>query len=77
MIAGRSGGVPDAVIDGETGVLVAPEDVASVERVLGRMLSNVHMAMDMGRKGREWTERQMRWDMVADRIASAIRTMAA
>lgn len=75
VIAGNSGGVSDAVIDGKTGLLVVPEDVELVERTLTTLLSDADRAIAMGRSGREWVENEMRWENVASRIALAMKEM--
>jgi len=77
VIAGDSGGVSDAVRDGKTGVLVPPEDVDMVEKVLGSMLNEPDAAIRMGRAGRDWVEREMRWQMVASRMSLAMKEMMA
>lgn len=76
VIAGNSGGVPDAVLDGQTGVLVPPEDVDMVVKTLESMLSEPDMAIKMGRVGRDWVEREMRWGIVATRMVSAMKEIA-
>lgn len=77
VIAGRSGGVPDAVQDGVTGVLVDPNDVAQVEHVLTEMLDHMPEAIEMGRQGREWVEQEMAWENVASRVMRAMKEMRA
>lgn len=75
VIAGNSGGVSDAVIDGETGVLVEPENVKLVEEVLLEILSNVDKSIEMGCAGRQWVESKMRWGMVASRLSQAMQEL--
>jgi len=77
VIAGNSGGVSDAVLDGQTGVLVSPEDLTMVEKTLEFMLREPEAAGRMGRAGREWVEQEMSWDMVASRMSSAMQKMKA
>jgi len=40
VIAARSGGMPDAVHDGVTGVLIAPDDSAALARVASELLAD-------------------------------------
>jgi len=68
VIAGDSGGAPDAVLDGETGWVVAggsPEQ--SAERVL-TLLRDPELRQRMGERGRRWVEESWRWDLLADRL---------
>jgi phosphatidyl-myo-inositol dimannoside synthase len=66
VIAGDSGGAPDAVLEGETGYVVS--DVATLADRLVRLLSDRDAARAMGRAGRAWVEREWRWDLQADRL---------
>jgi phosphatidylinositol alpha-1,6-mannosyltransferase len=54
VLAGASGGVGEAVADGETGHLVDPHDVGAVARTLVGLLSDLTAAAAMGTRGRQW-----------------------
>ena len=54
VIVGRSGGAPDAVIDGETGLLVDGNDVDSIATACEQLLRDPSRARAMGVNGREW-----------------------
>lgn len=72
VIAGDSGGAPDAVLDGETGWVVAggsPEQ--SAERVL-TLLRDPELRARMGDRGRQWVEQSWRWDLLAERLKSLL-----
>jgi radical SAM protein with 4Fe4S-binding SPASM domain len=51
-VATRVGGIPEAVADGETGLLVPPGDPASAARALERLLDDRAWARQLGAKGR-------------------------
>jgi phosphatidyl-myo-inositol dimannoside synthase len=68
VIAGNSGGAPDAVMNGETGYVVPGGDVEALAERLNLLLCNPATARAMGEKGRAWMERQWRWDLVARRL---------
>jgi polysaccharide biosynthesis protein VpsI len=53
VISTPVGGIPEAVEDGVTGMLVSPGDVAALSDALVKVLSDVDLADSMGRKGRE------------------------
>ncbi len=53
VVASRAGGIPEAVADGETGLLVAPGDVAGLEAAVARLLADEPGRLAMGRRGRE------------------------
>lgn len=65
VVAGRSGGVASAVRDGETGLLVDPEDVHAVSEALARLLRDRSLRETMGRAGRHAVETHFNWDRVA------------
>jgi glycosyltransferase involved in cell wall biosynthesis len=52
VVATRVGGVPDIVVDGETGIIVPPRDPAAVAREVGRLLEHADEARRMGEAGR-------------------------
>jgi phosphatidylinositol alpha-1,6-mannosyltransferase len=64
VIAGDSGGAPDAILNGETGYVVPGGDVAALTDRLTLLLSTPTAARAMGEKGRAWMEREWRWDLV-------------
>jgi phosphatidyl-myo-inositol dimannoside synthase len=68
VIAGDSGGAPDAVRDGETGYVVRGGDVTALSQRLNQLLANPEAAKAMGAKGRGWMEREWRWDVVAQQL---------
>jgi phosphatidylinositol alpha-1,6-mannosyltransferase len=72
VIAGRSGGVPDAVRDGVTGLLVDANDSAAVAAAMVRTLREPGLASVLGANGREWVEREMNWTRAADEFEAAM-----
>ncbi|MER8043231.1 glycosyltransferase family 4 protein [Streptomyces sp. NPDC094032] len=68
VVAGDSGGAPDAVLDGETGWVVrggVPEETA--DRV-ATLLLDPELRARMGERGRAWVEERWRWDLLAERL---------
>ena len=64
VIATRSGGIPDAVSDGETGVLLEPGDPAGAAAAIDQLLKRPDVARRMGHAGRDVVERHLNWDRV-------------
>jgi phosphatidyl-myo-inositol dimannoside synthase len=64
IVAANSGGIPDAVRDGETGVLVPPEEPAAFADAISRLLADEAAAKRMGRNGRRAVETYFNWDRV-------------
>ena len=65
VVAGDSGGVADAVRDGETGMLVDPDDPAAVAAGITRLLGDAGLRHRMGEAGRRAVETHYNWDRVA------------
>jgi glycosyltransferase involved in cell wall biosynthesis len=51
------GGTPEAVTDGETGLLVIPRDPAALARAIGRVLDDPDLARRLGENARRRIER--------------------
>ena len=72
VVAGDSGGAPDAVLDGETGWVVrggSPEEAA--DRILA-LLGDAELRRNMGERGRQWVEERWRWDLLAERLRALL-----
>ncbi len=65
VVGGRSGGVADAVRDGETGVLVDPDSPAAVAVAVNRLLSDEPLRLRMGAAGRKAVETYFNWERVS------------
>ena len=65
VIGSRSGGIPEAIREGETGFLVEPEDPASVAAAAIRLLGDEALRRRMGAAGRAAVETHYNWDRVA------------
>ena len=64
VIAGRSGGIPELVRDGETGLLVDPERTGPLVQAIERLLDHPELARQLGAAGRAEVERYYNWDRV-------------
>jgi len=65
VVGTRTGGVPDAVQHGRTGLLAEPEDVEGIASALIRALSDPELARRLGRENRKWAE-TLTWERYAD-----------
>jgi len=71
-IGGNSGGIPDAVIDGETGFLVNPTDVPMLTRALTTVLDNTAVAQRLGESGKKRTQEIFNWSVQAKKLEECI-----
>ncbi|THA26819.1 glycosyltransferase family 1 protein [Streptomyces sp. RKND-216] len=72
VVAGDSGGAPDAVRDGETGWVVrggSPDETA--DRLV-TLLADPALRTRMGTAGRAWVESHWRWDLLADHLRALL-----
>lgn len=58
VVATNVGGIPDVVVDGETGVLVPPRDVAAMAAAVRRLLTNKGLRKRMGAAGKARADRE-------------------
>lgn len=53
VVASKTGGIPDLVIDGETGILVEPGDSEGLAEAINHLLKSPDLGLAMGREGRK------------------------
>ena len=68
VIATRAGGLPDKVVEGVTGHLVAAQDVAGLARAIERIAASDEERHAMGRRGAALVEERFSWPRVVDRV---------
>ncbi|WP_416903119.1 glycosyltransferase family 4 protein [Micromonospora echinospora] len=72
VVAGDSGGAPDAVREGETGYVVRGRDTAQLADRVATLLADRDLARQFGAAGRAWVEREWRWETQAQRLAALL-----
>ncbi|MEP6893344.1 MAG: glycosyltransferase, partial [Gaiellaceae bacterium] len=65
VIATAVGGLPDAVVDGETGLLVPPGDVPALRSALERLLGDAALRDRLGANARRFAEARLGLDAAA------------
>lgn len=73
VVGGTAGGIPDAVRDGETGLLTDPEDPAAIAQAVARLLDNEDLRARLGAGGRVAVETYYNWP----RVTRDLRAIAA
>jgi phosphatidylinositol alpha-1,6-mannosyltransferase len=72
VLGGNSGGIPDAVLDGITGLLADPEDARHVADQAIRLLTDSDLAQRLGEQGRERVLRERTWSACAGRLQRVV-----
>ena len=66
VIAGKSGGSGEAVVDGVTGLLVDPKSDRKIAHAIERILTDDAFAGQLGTNGRRRTEKEFDWQYAAE-----------
>lgn len=75
VVGGNVGGALDAVVDGETGLLVDPADPAAVARAAVELLRSPERAAAMGRNAAARAQ-SFAWPVIAGRVEEVVRAVA-
>jgi phosphatidyl-myo-inositol dimannoside synthase len=63
VIAGSSGGAPDAVVDGKSGEVVNGTDITAIAHTVIKFLRDPEGSQQMGQFGRNWVVEKWRWEI--------------
>ncbi|OZM70508.1 alpha-(1-2)-phosphatidylinositol mannosyltransferase [Amycolatopsis antarctica] len=72
VVAGRSGGAPETVLDEVTGHVVDGRELGQLADTVAALLADPVRASRMGQAGREWVSEHWRWDVLAGRLAGML-----
>jgi phosphatidylinositol alpha-1,6-mannosyltransferase len=72
VVAGTSGGAPEAVQDGVTGHVVDPRSTDAVASAIAGLLDDPAKARAMGAAGRAWVEQRWSWATIAATFAELL-----
>lgn len=76
VVAGASGGSPEALVPGETGLLVDGADHAAVADAVVSLLADPDRARAMGRRGRDFVEAHHDWDRIVADLHAELSALA-
>jgi phosphatidylinositol alpha-1,6-mannosyltransferase len=68
VIGGRSGGVPEAISDGVSGVLVDPEDLGELRSAIKRLLEDEELRLKLGSAGYTRVIEEFTWPTIVSRL---------
>ena len=72
VVAGTSGGAPEAVTDGVTGHVVDPRSADAVATTIAGLLADPARGAAMGAAGRAWVEQRWSWTTIAATFADLL-----
>jgi alpha-maltose-1-phosphate synthase len=76
VVASRVGGIPEVVSDGETGLLVPPDQPGPLAAALSSLLTDPGRAAAMGRLGRDRAVTRFGWPAIAAQTAALYQELA-
>lgn len=68
VVATKVGGIPEVVINGETGLLVPPRNPSALARAILRLYSDKTLASRLGQKGYELVHRKFSAEAMAEKV---------
>ena len=71
VVATVAGGLPQAITDGENGLLVPERDAAALAAAMGRVITSPATARDLGARARSRVEREYSWKRTAEMMVAA------
>jgi phosphatidylinositol alpha-1,6-mannosyltransferase len=72
VIAGDSGGAPDAVLPGQTGFVVPGRGGTELVERIVQLLADPELRARMGQAGQSWVQARWRWESVAARLTTLL-----
>jgi len=74
VVGSYSGGIPDAIVDEETGIMVPEDNPDELAGALLTFLNDNELAQKVGAKGRDRVLSELNWDVIADRLYKSMST---
>lgn len=76
VVTWESGGMPDIITHGETGLLVAQNDVMGLVDCVRNIQDDHELARKLGKNAREWVKENLSWDRFREDLKSAWKKVA-
>ena len=71
VVATVAGGLPQAITDGDNGLLVPERDAAALAAAIERLIASPETARELGARARRRIEREYSWQRTAERMVAA------
>lgn len=77
VVASTVGGIPEAIVDGDNGLLVPPRDVPALSAALGALLQDGALRARLGERARATVQRRFSTDMAIGQLSALYRELSA
>ena len=68
VIGTKTGGIPEAIVDGKTGILIDENDADALASAIARLLDNPSLATRLGIQGMQRVAEQFTWQSQVEKI---------
>ncbi|MEW6614221.1 MAG: glycosyltransferase family 4 protein [Thermodesulfobacteriota bacterium] len=75
VVATNAGGIPEVISDGQTGILIEPNDAEGLANAILRLLKDSEFARRIGKNGRKLVEERFSCDTMIDKITNLYETI--
>lgn len=75
VIGTNSGGIPDAISNGVTGILTEPGDIQELSQALITLLTDAEHAHTLGVNGRKRAEKQFSWEKAGEKFNTVLNNL--
>lgn len=72
VIAGQSGGVADAVIDNQTGILVDPQNCSAISQAILKLFRNQNLMNKLGVQGQKRVKKEFQWPIQVAKLKNIL-----
>lgn len=76
VIGGRVGGTADAIIDGETGLLVDPQNIDEIAEAIIHLLTDRELARRLGENGWRRVRQEFSWEKIGQKLGYYLKSVA-
>jgi glycosyltransferase involved in cell wall biosynthesis len=73
VIATKVGGIPELMIENETGYLINKGDYKDWIKKIEVLLNDENKAKEMGKKGREFVKKEFNWNKIAENFLKIVK----
>ena len=77
VVATRVGGIPEAVVDGRTGILVDAKNIGQLQQAMEKMITDKEFRLSSGQNGLAYVRKVFDAEQNAEKLAKALWSLVA